>query len=192
MSDRRGFLATLAGSAALAALPPLALACRRPEAGPAPASGDRPVSDLALLNGALDLEHTAIYAYGLAAGSGLLSKGALAVGGTFRGSHETHREALSAVITGLGGSPVDPKRSYDFSAFELKTEADVLRFALFLEMKAARAYQAALARLQSRSLLDAAARIMGDEVSHAAVLRSVLGKAPVGFYGQMDEVGFDS
>ncbi len=191
MSDRRGFLATLAGSAALAALPSLGLVgCSKPEA--APGGGDRPVSDLTLLNGALELEHTAIYAYGLAAGSGLLSKGALAVGGTFKGSHETHREALSAVITSLGGSPVDAKGSYDFIAFDLKTEVDVLRFALFLEMKAARAYQAALAKLQSRSLLDAAARIMGDEVSHAAVLRSVLGKAPVGFYGQIDEVGFDS
>lgn len=190
MSDRRAFLGSFAGAAALAALPSLALGCDRPAS--VPGTGDRPVSDLTLLNGALDLEHTAIYAYGLAAGSGLLGKGALAVGGLFKGSHESHREALSAVISSLGGSPVDPKRSYDFSAFELKTEADVLRFALFLEMKAARAYQAAIAKLQSRSLLDAAARIMGDEVSHAAVLRSALGKGPVGFYGQIDEVGFDS
>jgi bacterioferritin (cytochrome b1) len=149
------------------------------------------VADLALLNGALDLEHTAIFAYGLAGGSGLLGKAALAVGGTFRSSHETHREALSAVITGLGGSPVEARRGYDFSAFELKTETDVLRLALFLEMKAARAYQSALAKVQSRSLLEAAARIMGDEVSHAAILRAVLGKAPVGFFGQIDEVGFE-
>lgn len=192
MSDRRGFLNTLAGGAALAVLPAFALGCGRPETAPAGGGGERPVSDLTLLNGALDLEHTAIYAYGLAGGSGLLSKGALAVGGTFKTSHETHREALGAVIRSLGGSPVDAKRAYDFGAFELKTEVDVLRLALFLEMKAARAYQAAVAKLQSRSLLEAAARIMGDEVSHAAILRSVLGKAPVGFYGQIDEVGFDS
>ena len=192
MADRRGFLSTLAGGAALAALPALSLGCGKPTTAPGAGGSDRPVSDLTLLNGALDLEHTAVFAYGLAGGSGLLSKGALAVGGTFKTSHETHREALTAVIRSLGGSPVDAKASYDLSAFELKTEVDVLRLALFLEMKAARAYQAAIAKLQSRSLLDAAARIMGDEVSHAAILRSVLGKAPVGFYGQIDEVGFDS
>jgi hypothetical protein len=28
-------------------------------------------------------------------------------------------------------------------------------------------------------------------VSHAAMLRAVLGKAPVGFFGQIDEVGFE-
>jgi bacterioferritin (cytochrome b1) len=188
MPDRRDFITLLAGGAALAVLPNLG--CARPDADPGPVR-ERPVADLTLLNGALDLEHTAIFAYGLAGGSGLLGKAALAVGGTFKASHETHREALSAVITGLGGSPVEARRSYDFSAFELKNEVDVLRLALFLEMKAARAYQAAIAKLQSRSLLEAAARIMGDEVSHAAMLRAVLGKAPVGFFGQIDEVGFE-
>ena len=34
--------------------------------------------------------------------------------------------------------------------------------------------------------------LMGDEVSHAAVLRGALGKGPVGFYSQLDEAGFDA
>lgn len=185
MSDRRLFLSALMGGAALTASGGL-LGCRKPEAAP---GGDaRPTGDLSILNGALILEHTAIYAYGLAGGSGLLSKGVLAVGGTFKGSHESHREALSAVIKNLGGSPADPKKDYDFSAFELKSEADVLRLALFLEMKAARAYQAAISQFKTKALLEAAARIMGDEVSHAAILRAALGKAPAGFYSQIDEL----
>lgn len=185
MSERRLFLSTLMGGAALAASGSL-VGCLKPQATP---GGDsRPTGDLSLLNGALVLEHTAIYAYGLAGGSGLLSKGVLAVGGTFKGSHESHREALSAVIRSLGGSPADPKKDYDFSAFELKSEADVLRLALFLEMKAARAYQAAASQFKTRSLVEAAARIMGDEVSHATILRAALGKAPVGFYNQIDEM----
>ena len=185
MSDRRLFLNTLMGGAALATSGSL-LGCRKPEA--APSGEGRPTGDLSILNGALVLEHTAIYAYSLAGGSGLLSKGVLAVGGTFKGSHESHREALTAVIRSLGGSPADPKSEYDFSAFELKSEADVLRLALFLEMKAARAYQSAIAQFRTRSLLEAAARIMGDEVSHATVLRGALGKAPAGFYSQLDEL----
>lgn len=185
MQHRRIFLNTLLGGATLAASGSL-LACKKAAATPL---GDaRPTGDLSLLNGALVLEHTAIYAYGLAGGSGLLSKGVLSVGGTFKASHESHREALSAVIHDLGGSPADARKDYDFSAFDLKTEADVLRLALFLEMKAARAYQAAVAHFQTRSLMEAAARILGDEVSHAAILRSALGKAPVGFYSQIDEL----
>ena len=185
MSDRRVFLNTMLGGATLAASGSL-LACKKTTASP---TGDsRPTGDLSILNGALVLEHTAIYAYGLAGGSGLLSKGVLAVGGTFKASHEAHREALSAVIHNLGGSPADARKEYDFSAFDLKTEADVLRLALFLEMKAARAYQTAVAQFQTRALMEAAARILGDEVSHAAILRAALGKAPVGFYSQIDEL----
>ena len=185
MSDRRLFLSALMGGAALAASGSL-LGCKQPVAA---SSGEsRPTGDLSILNGALALEHTAIYAYGLAGGSGLLSKGVLAVGGTFKGSHESHREALSAMIKSLGGSPVDPKKDYDLSAFELKSEGDVLRLALFLEMKAARAYQSAISQFRTQSLLEAAARIMGEEVSHATILRATLGKAPTGFYSQLDEM----
>ena len=182
MTNRRSFLATLAGGAAFAGLPLLG----------SPKTKPRPSNDVGLLNTALELEHTAIFAYGLAAGSGLLSKGVLGVGGLFKTSHETHREALTAVIKQLGGFPMAPRKDYDLSAFELKTEVDVLRLALFLEMKAARTYQKAISQFHNAKLLDAAARIMGDEVSHAAVLRGALGKGPVGFYGQIDEEGFAS
>lgn len=200
MTDRRLFLNTLVGGAAGAAIlasgasASLLVGCNKPETVPTGGSrtGDsRPTGDLTILNGALNLENTAIYAYGVAGGSGLLSKGVLAVGGLFKGSHETHRDALTAVIKSLGGSPVEARKEYDLSAFDLKTEVDLLRLALFLEMKAARAYQQAVAQFQTRALMEAAARILGDEVSHATVLRSALGKAPVGFYNQLDEVGFE-
>lgn len=187
MTERRSFLQTLAGGTllGLTGLPLL------PAGSASTSPGPRPPSDVALLNVALELEHTAIFAYGVAAGSGLLSKGTLELGGLFKGSHEAHRAALTLVIKELGGFPIAPKSAYDLSAFDLKTEVDVLRLALFLEMKAANTYQKALAQFRSRKLLDAAGRIMGDEVSHATVLRSALGKAPVAFYGQLDEVGFE-
>ena len=180
MLQRRSFLEALLGGSALTVLPGAAAWAASPEAS-------RPPSDVALLNIALELEHTAIFAYGLAGGSGLLSKPVLAVGGLFKGSHETHREALTAAIRQLGGFPITPQASYDFSAFELKTEPDVLRLALFLELKAARTYQKALSQFRHKALLEAAGRILGDEASHATVLRSALGKGPVAFYGQLNE-----
>lgn len=176
MNPRRHFLSTLLGGASLAAGSSL----RGNELEKAP-------SDVALLNVALELEHAAIFAYGLAGGSGLLSKGALEVGGIFKGSHERHRDVLTQVVRGLGGFPIAPQAAYRFDAFELKTEKDVLRLALFLELKAARTYQKALARFRRKSLLDAAGSILGDEASHAAVLRAALGAAPMPFYRQLDE-----
>ena len=178
MTDRRTVLRTLLGGAAAAALPGQALLA---------GTGKRPVSDVAILNGALVIEHTAIYAYSLAGGSGLCSPAALAVGGTFKGSHEQHRDSLMKVIKGLGGFPIGPDQSYDFKAFDLKTEVDVLHLALFLELQAAHAYTAALAGLRHHGVLASAARILGDEVSHAAALRAVLGKAPVPFWSMLQE-----
>ena len=184
MAERRAFLKSFAGAAALLGLGGLELpALEAADRGRAP-------SDVALLNTALELEHTAIFAYSLAAGSGLLSKGAAETGGTFKMSHETHRAALIEAIKAQKGFPIAAKKSYSFPAFDLKTEADVLRLALFLEMGAAHAYHEALRQFRNKGLLDAAGRIMGDEVSHAAVLRAALGKPPVPFWHSMDE-GFE-
>ena len=185
MAERRSFLRTMLGGTALLGIGGLdfpVLQAREPHRAP---------SDVALLNTALELEHTAIYAYGFAAGSGLLSKGTLAVGTTFMGSHELHRTALIQAIKDLKGFPIPARKSYAFDAFELKTETDVLRLALFLEMKAAHAYNDSLRQFRHKALLDAAGRIMGDEVSHAAVLRGALGKAPVATWNQLDE-GLDA
>jgi ferritin-like protein len=182
MHDRRSFLTSLVTGAVGLALPweGGGLVAAEPR-------NARPPSDVALLNIALELEHTAIFAYGLAAGSGLLSKGALAAGGLFKGSHESHREALTSAIRELGGFPIAAKKAYDLSAFDLKTEPDVLHLALFLEMKAAHTYQKALAQFRHRRLLNTAGRILGDEVAHATALRLVLGKGPVAYFGQLDE-----
>ena len=184
MPERRTFLRALIGGTALLGFGGLELpALEAADRGRAP-------SDVALLNTALELEHAAIFAYGMAAGSGLLSKGTAEVGATFKLSHETHRAALIEGIKAQKGFPIAAKKEYSFPAFDLKAEADVLRLALFLEMGAAHAYHEALRQFRNKGLLDAAGRIMGDEVSHAAVLRGALGKAPVPFWHSMDE-GFE-
>src|SRR4051794_7200674 len=63
--------------------------------------------DIAILNGALGLEHPAVFAY--TAGAPLLSGDALAVGKQFLEQEQEHADGLAKAITQLGGMPVKPK-----------------------------------------------------------------------------------
>lgn len=141
-------------------------------------AGDAPTDDVLLLNTALALEHEAIWAYGLAGNSGLLSATAKSVGLLFQGSHEIHRDLLVDVIKRKGGQPVDARKEYVFDV-PLKKEEDVLELAFKLEVGAARAYLSVVDKFQDRALSASASRILSDEVLHATVLRSVLGREVV-------------
>src|SRR5499427_10561824 len=81
--------------------------------------------DIVLMNTALDIEHQAIWAYGLAGKSGLLSAKAKEVGLLFQGSHEIHRDLLASAIKNKGGTPSEPKKEYVFGV-PLTNEKDVL------------------------------------------------------------------
>ena len=147
------------------------------------ASGEKPASrtaspsldDVDILNIALGLEHEAIYAYGLAGKSGLLSEKAAEVGLLFQGSHEGHRDLLVKIIRQKGGRPVLPSEKYTWGV-PLKDEKDVLMLAFNLEVGAARAYLSVVPKFNDRALSEGAAKILSDEVLHATVLRSVLGR----------------
>ena len=134
--------------------------------------------DITLMNTALALEHQAIWAYGLAGGSGLLSAKAKEVGLLFQGSHELHRDLLTDAIKRKGGAPVEPQKDYKFGV-PLANEKDVLELAFKLEVGAARVYLYVVDRFADRALAASAGKILSDEVLHATVLRSVLGRDPV-------------
>jgi len=134
--------------------------------------------DITLMNTALALEHEAIWAYGLAGKSGLLSAKAKEVGLLFQGSHELHRDLLVDAIKNKSGQPVEPKKEYTFGV-PLANEKDVLELAFKLEVGAARVYLYTVDRFQDRALAGSAGKILSDEVLHATVLRSVLGREPV-------------
>jgi rubrerythrin len=140
-----------------------------------PTPGDERADDVGMMNTALALEHEAIWAYGLAGKSGLLSAKAKEVGLLFQGSHEIHRDLISTAIRSKAGKPVEPQKEYVFNV-PLSTEKDVLELAFKLEVGAARAYLSVVDRFQDRALSAAAGRILSDEVLHATVLRSVLGR----------------
>jgi len=135
-------------------------------------------ADIDTLNVALGLEHEAIAAYQVGAESGLLKKDVLKVAVGFQSDHKQHRDILAKTIGQLGGMAVADVK-HKFPVEKLKNQADVLRFALGLEMGAASAYLSTIPGFENRDLAKAAASIMGVETQHVAILKSVLGEAPI-------------
>lgn len=175
---RRDFLrqagAAVAGLGIVAAAPALAAPKRRVVAGVGQ-------GDVALLQGALALEHEGIAAYTIAAGSGLLSKGTLGVASVFLGHHKEHRDSLAKLIQTAGGKPVDPKTDADYVAAlnlgALKSEGDVVKLAATLEQGAANAYLGQVAALRDRTIQRLFVQLSTDEAVHWALLNSALGNA---------------
>lgn len=136
--------------------------------------------DVSILNVALGLEHEAINAYQLGAGSGLLQKPVLDVAVAFQGHHKAHRDALIATIQKLGGTPVMEKKLEDYAAAlnasSLKTQADVLSLAARLELGATNAYLGVIPALGNKDLAKVAARLAADETMHYTVLTQALGR----------------
>jgi rubrerythrin len=177
LAGRRSFLAngallSAAAVALLAGRPGLAAQMKKNGA-------QAQAEDLKILNGALAAEHQGIAAYEVGAKSGLLQKPVLDLAVQFQGHHKAHADLLTATIKQIGGQPVAARSQYDFPVDQLKTQADVLRFAAGLEQGAVSAYLAAVPAFDNRDLAKAAASILGDEAMHWAVLRNALGDNPV-------------
>lgn len=142
-------------------------------------AADAKATDVQILNTALGAELEAIAAYQLGAESKLLQKPVLDLAVTFQGHHKEHADVLAKTVEKLGGKAVAAKTNYNFPADQLKTQADVLRFAARLEQGAVSAYLGAVPLFGNRDLAKAAASILGDEAMHWAILRQALGEAPV-------------
>lgn len=140
-----------------------------------------PAGDIAVLNTALGLEHEAIAAYQVGAESGLLTPGVLKVAVGFQSDHKQHADILMSTVVKLGGEPVAMMNmsDYAFPVDQLKSEADVLRFAAGLEQGATSAYLGAVPVFENRELAQAAASILGNEAQHWSILLSALGENPV-------------
>jgi len=136
--------------------------------------------DVGILNVALGLEHEAINAYQLGAGSGLLQKGVLDVAVRFQADHKAHRDALIATIQKMGGTPVMEKKLEDYAtalkADTLRNQTDVLDLAARLELGAINAYLGVIPAFGSKDLAKVAARLAADETMHYTALTSTLGR----------------
>jgi Ferritin-like domain len=139
-----------------------------------------PAKDTGILNVALGLEHEAINAYQLGAGSGLLQKGVLDTAVLFQSHHKAHRDALIATIERLGGKPVAEKAMADYAkalkADTLKSQADVVELAARLELGAVNAYLGVIPAFTDTALAKVAGRLAAEETMHWTALTSALGK----------------
>ena len=142
-------------------------------------AGEATAADAQILNTALGAELEAIAAYRLGAESKLLERPTLDLALNFQGHHKEHADLLAKTVEKLGGKPVAAKAKYNFPVAQLKTQADVLRFAAKLEQGAVSAYLGAVPLFGNRDLAKAAASILGDEAMHWAILRQALGEVPV-------------
>ena len=144
------------------------------------AKGGDAAKDVDILNVALGLEHEAINAYQLGAGSGLLQKPVLDVAVAFQSHHKEHRDALIATIQKLGGKPVAEKTLDEYAkalnAGSLKNQTDVLMLAAKLELGAANAYLGVIPAFKDSALAKVAGRLAADETMHWTALSSALGK----------------
>jgi rubrerythrin len=139
-----------------------------------------PGADVGILNVALGLEHEAINAYQLGAGSGLLQKPVLDIAVSFQSHHKQHRDALIATIQKLGGRPVEEKKLDDYAkalnAAALKNQGDVLDLAARLELGATNAYIGVIPAFKDSALAKVAARLAADEAMHWTILTNALGR----------------
>ena len=135
-------------------------------------------NDVAILNTALGRENEAISAYQIGATSGLLQKPVLDVAVKFQSDHKAHRDALTATIKKLGGTPVAAKSDAEvaqaLNAASLKTQIDVLRLAQRLEKGAANAYIGVIPSFGDKALAQVSARLAADEAMHWIVLSQAL------------------
>jgi len=134
--------------------------------------------DVKILNVALGLEYQAIYAYHVAAGTGLLSEGTKKVALLFLSQHEEHASIEETTIKKMGGTPVAKMEKYDLGDLSgIKTEKDVLSFALGLEQQAAVTYLKVAGNFMTKELIPVVAGIGANEAQHAALLRFAMGEA---------------
>ena len=137
--------------------------------------------DAAILEAAIGLEQSAVFAYTAAAGTGKLGK-STPVAKLFAKQEQEHADALIQALDGLGGkAPAKPTMPEDVPGLAEAAGGDgtdITNFAIELETMAVAAYYDAHGKLKTPELLSAGASIMANEAQHLVVLRQALGKNP--------------
>ena len=131
------------------------------------------LSDLDILNFALTLEHLESRMYSDMLAKNILTGKELQYFTNFGQAEAAHVAAITATITKLGGTPVAPKASYNFPAFN--NRGDILYCAKVAEDTGVGAYQGAAAAIQNKDVLAAAGSIVQIEARHAAIINVLIG-----------------
>ena len=162
--------AALLGASSAIALVGLPLMTRFVDAAQNAADPD----EIQTLNAAIQLERTGIKAYADAAATGFLSAPLLQVAQGFIADHCAPRAALIAAILAGGGVPTQETLVLAYP--DLRSQADILEFALIVENKAASTYLSVIPDLKNRDLAQIAGSILGVETTHVYALAAALGR----------------
>jgi rubrerythrin len=141
--------------------------------------------DTTILMRAITLERVAVLAYDTVIAGGLLSPSVLATVRTLRAHEQAHADTLAKALTDLGGTPPPaPQGVADVDKVvkglsDVKTQADVVRFAIALEQTTVAAYLDAQRNFVEVKLMQTSATIMASEGQHLVVLRRAAGQDPV-------------
>jgi hypothetical protein len=141
--------------------------------------------DTTLLAQAVKLEQATVLAYDTILRRGLLSGRLQALARILRGHERQHAATLTTALKDLGGTaPPGPAGVADVDAVvkglgDLRTQADVVAFAIELETAAVAAYYDAQAKFVEARLLQSGASIMAAEGQHLVVLREAARRPPV-------------
>jgi hypothetical protein len=136
--------------------------------------------DAAILASAIRLENTAVTAYAGAVQTGLLAPPERRAATLFGRQEAAHAAALTAALKQLGATPpagTDAKLLAPLKV--VRSQKQILEFAIELEAMAVAAYYDAARRLKAARLLLIEAQIMSNEGQHLVVLRQALGRDPV-------------
>ncbi|MGI8512810.1 MAG: ferritin-like domain-containing protein [Solirubrobacteraceae bacterium] len=138
--------------------------------------------DRAIIEKAVGLEQTAVFAYAAAVASGKLDARTTQVAELFGRHEQEHAGALTAALKTLGGTaPPKPSRPGDVSglAAAAASARGILNFAIAFEESAVAAYYDASQKLKDAKLLTAGSSIMANEGQHLVVLRQAARLNPV-------------
>jgi len=139
--------------------------------------------DARILEGAIRLEQTAVFAYGVAYDSGTLQPHIARMLRRIRRQQREHASRLISALEHLGEAP--PAKPTRVGQVKGLAEAlaggqkAILEFALSLEEMAVAAYYRAAPRLEDTKLLQISATIMANEGQHLVMLRRALKRDPV-------------
>jgi rubrerythrin len=141
--------------------------------------------DLGVLESAIKLERVAVLAYDTMIGRGLLSPRARRIARHVAAQEQEHVDGLVAAMTALRATP-PPKQTTvkDIDAVakgigDVRSQSDILAFAIELETAIVAAYDDAIGNLIDDKLLQTAASIVANEGQHLVLLRRAAGKPPV-------------
>jgi rubrerythrin len=142
-------------------------------------------ADAEILQRAITLEQVAVIAYDTVLAGGLLTPAVTRIARRLRAHEQQHADALTTALSDLGGTqPSAPQGTADVDKVvkglgAVRTQTDVVNFAIELETATVAAYHDAHAKLIETRLLQIGASIMASEGQHLVILRKLVKQDPV-------------